>query len=113
MGLIVSIYRADYDSTMNVFHGKSRITLVNVDGPFQPTENAPAAKLVAGYGNTAIIVPADETEFDGVQMMGGTFASTSDSRFQRAVEKLVGVSHHAVAIHDRRETWAEYEAFSR
>jgi hypothetical protein len=112
MGLIVSIYRADYDSTMNVFHGKSRITLVNVDGPFQPTENAPAAKLVAGYGKTAIIVPADD-EFDGVQMMGGTFASTSDSRFQRAVEKLVGVSHHAVAIHDRRETWAEYEAFSR
>jgi len=114
VGLIVSIYRSDYDSTMNVFHGKSRITLVNVDGPFQPTENAPAAKLVAGYGNTAIIVPADETEFDGVQMMGGTFASTSDSRFQHAVAALDGgVSHVAVAIHDRRETWAEYEQYSR
>ena len=113
MGLIVSIYRADYDSTMNVFHGKSRITLVNVDGPFQPSENAPAAKLVAGYGNTVIIVPADETEFDGVQMMGGTFASTSDSRFQRAVETLGGgVSHFAVAIHDRRETWAQYQQYS-
>ena len=112
VGLIVSIYRDDYDSTMNVFHGKSQITLVNVEGPFEPSDKAPAAKLVAGYGKTAIIVPADD-EFDGVQMSGGTFASTSDSRFQRAVEKLVGVSHFAVAIHDRRETWAQYEQYSR
>jgi hypothetical protein len=96
---------------MNVFHDKRQITLVNVEGPFEPSENAPAAKLVAGYGKTAIIVPADD-EFDGVQMSGGTFASTSDSRFQRAVEKLVGVSHVAVAIHDRRETWAQYQQYS-
>jgi hypothetical protein len=112
MGLIVSIYRDGYDSTMNVFHGKSQITLVNVEGPFEPSDKAPAAKLVAGYGKTAIIVPATDELFDGVQMMGGTFASTSDSRFQRAVEKLVGVSHHAVAIHDRRETWTQYQQYS-
>ena len=112
MGLLVSIYRSDYDSTMNVFHKKTKLVLVNVSGPFEPTADAPAAKLVQGYGKTAIIVPED-SEFNGVQMNGGTFASTSDSRFQRAVEDLVGVSHFAVAIHDRRETWEQYDQFSR
>ena len=112
MGLLISIYRSDYDSKMNVFYGKRSLTLVNVDGPFEPTADAPAAKLVQGYGNTAIIVPADEYA-DGVQMNGGTFGSTRDSRFRRAVEALCGVSHFAVAIHDRRETWEQYEQFSR
>lgn len=112
MGLLISVYRSDYDSKMNVFHGKRQLVLVNVEGPFQPSENAPAAKLVQGHGKTAIIVPADEG-FEGVQMNGGTYGSTSDSRFQRAVESLVGVSHFAVAIHDRRESWAEYEKFSQ
>ena len=112
MGLIASIYRSSYDSQMNVFYGKSEVTLINVEGPFNPTENAPAAKLIQGYGNTVIIVPADD-EFEGVQMNGGTYASTSDSRFQRAVEKIAGVSHFAVAIHDRRESWEDYERFSR
>lgn len=112
MGLLVSIYRDDYDSEMNVFYGKTKLVLVNVEGPFEPSADAPAAKLVQGYGKTAIIIPA-ENDFEGVQMNGGTFASTSDSRFQRAVEGLVGVSHFAVAIHDRRETWAQYEQFSR
>ncbi len=112
MGLIVSIYRAEYDSSMNVFYGKSKVTLINVDGPFEPTAEAPAAKLVQGYGKTAIIVPADDFT-DGFQMMGGTYGSTSDSRFARAVEALTGVSHVAVAIHDRRETPVEYEQFSR
>jgi hypothetical protein len=113
MGLIISIYRSDYDSRMNVFHGKSSVTLVNVDGPFEPSDKAPAAKLVQGYGKTAIIVPADDN-FEGVQMSGGTYGSTSDSRFQRAVEELTGgVSNFAVSIHDRRETWEQYEQFSR
>jgi hypothetical protein len=111
MGLLISIYRSDYDSTMNVFHGKRQLVLVNVSGPFEPSEDAPAAKLVQGYRNTAIIVPADEYA-DGVQMSGGTFGSTSDSRFSEAVKALTGSSHFAVAIHDRRETWEEYERFS-
>lgn len=113
MGLRVSIYRADYDSGMNFFHGNQSVTLVNVDGPFEPTADAPAAKLVQGYGKTAIIVPVDEWT-DGPQMFGGTFGSTSDSRFQSAVRELTGgLDHLAVAVHDRRETWEQYEQFSR
>lgn len=111
MGLLVSIHRGDYDSEMNVFYGKRQVTVVNVEGPFEPREDAPAAKLVKGYGNTVIIVPAD-SDFDGAQMFGGTFGATSDSRFQRAVEEIVGVSHFAVSIHDRRETWAQYQQYS-
>jgi hypothetical protein len=111
MGLLVSIYRSDYDSTMNVFKGKRQVTLTNVSGPFEPTEDAPAAKLVQGYGKTAIIVPEDEYT-DGAQMFGGTYAATSDSRFSEAVKALSGISHVAVAVHDRRETWEEYERFS-
>lgn len=112
MGLRISIYRGDYDSAMNVFYGKRYVTLVNVDGASEPTDEAPAALLVQGYGKTAIITPA-EAYTDGVEMSGGTYGATSDSRFHRAVEALTGVSHVAVAIHDRRETWEQYESFSR
>lgn len=112
VGLLVSIYRDGYDSKMNVFHGKTKLILVNVSGPFEPTEDAPAAVLVSGYANnSAIIVPADEYK-DGVQMFGGTFGSTSDSRFSEAVRELCGTSHFAVAIHDRRENWEEYKQYS-
>jgi hypothetical protein len=112
MGLRVSIYRSDYDTERNVFFGKRNVTLVNVDGASEPTADAPAALLVQGYKNTAIIVPADDWN-DGVQVMGGTYAGTSDSRFHRAVEKLTGVSHVAVAVHDRRESWEMHDALSR
>jgi hypothetical protein len=112
VGLIVSIYRADYDSSLNVFFGKKQVTLINVAGPFEPTADAPAAKLVQGYGKTAIIVPADDY-VGGFQMFGGAYGATSDSRFARAVEAIVGISHLAVAIHDRRETAEQYEQFSR
>lgn len=113
MGLLITIYRDDYDSKMNAFYGKRKLVLVNVEGPFQPTDDAPAAVLVTGHSNrSAIIVPADDYK-DGVQMFGGTFGSTSDSRFSEAVKALTGTSHFAVAIHDRRETWEQYEQFSR
>lgn len=112
MGLRVSIYRSDYDCDRNVFFGKKSVTLVNVDGPSEPTVDAPAARLVQGYGKTAIIVPMDDY-LDGVQVMGGTYAGSSDSRFHRAVENLSGNSHFAVAVHDRRETWEMHDALSR
>jgi hypothetical protein len=108
MGLIVNIYRSDYDCELNVFYGKKSVTVINVDGPFEPTEDRPAAIIKDGYSaGSKIIVPADEYK-DGAQMSGGTFASSSDSRFSNAVG-----TYNAVPIHDRRETWAEYERYSR
>ena len=42
-------------------------------------------------------------------MMGGNYAATSDSRFQR----MVGDMYGAVPIHDRQETYEMYEFSSR
>lgn len=40
-------------------------------------------------------------------MMGGNFAHTCDSRFSKAVGGLYG----AIAIHDRQETWEDYNSY--
>lgn len=100
MGLIVDIYRADYRSDLCIFKDVKRITVVNVDGPFDPTPDAPAAWLTerTGYYPNPIIIPVGE---DGLPVLlsevasGGSYAASSDSRFSRAV-KFYG----AVPIHD-------------
>ena len=110
MGLTVNIYRGDYDCELNVFYGKKSVTVTNISGPFTPNEDRPAAKLVnAGFGNGWIIVPDDDfMNQSGPQMSGGTFAASSDSRFSEATGQ-----YGAISIHDRRETWAEYNELSR
>lgn len=55
MGLIIDIYRDDYDSELNVFFGKKSLTLVNVEGPFEPTEDRPAAILTEFVGNKVVL----------------------------------------------------------
>jgi hypothetical protein len=105
MGLLVNIYRSDYDSTLNVFHGKRWLTLINVEGPFEPTADAPAAEVTRGPLGDHIIIPADDM-LEGVigPMFGGTFAYSSDGRFPYGAP---------IRIHDRFETPAQYEALSR
>lgn len=105
MGISVSIYRSQYDSDLNVFKGYKRVCVTNVEGPFEPNENTPAARLEKLHGHY-VLVP-DDSGFDGVQMFGGTFASTSDSRWFQAT------GQQAVAIHDRRESYKEYAEYSR
>lgn len=47
-------------------------------------------------------------------MFGGCYIATSDSRFSREVERVLGSPFYgAVALHDRWETPAQYEALSR
>lgn len=114
MGLLVEVFRASehYDCTRNGISSKAhRICLVNVEGPFTPNAQTPAAMLVKGNGHGLVkIVPAEYLEigeYRPVQqwcMMGGNYGSTSDSRFHRAVEALTGhPSYGAVPIHDRIE----------
>lgn len=110
MGLRVEIYRSDYDSTLNVFHGKKAVTVIDIPGPFEPTEDAPAAALDRNPFGSPIIVPdgiGSQGSF-GVRGFGGTFAGSSDSRFHEAV----GI-YGAIPIHDRIESWGQYERFSR
>ena len=108
MGLIVYIYRSNYDSTLNAFHGKERICVTNIEGPFKPSEDCPEAELTTNALGNPIIRPVFAEPMDGVVMNGGTFASTSDSRFSEAV----GI-YGAIPIHDRVESWALYESMSR
>lgn len=100
MGLIVDIYRNDYDSEANAFHGKTSVTVVNIPGPFEPNPDRPAAKLSKNALGNPIIIPDGERP-DGTSgpMMGGTFAHTSDSRFNEATG-----FYGAVAVHDRFES---------
>lgn len=107
MGMLVSIYRSEYDSELNRFNGKRRLCIVNVDGPFRPCEDYPAARLVK-RGRDHVIVPVDEPGDGRTSYMdGGTYAATSDSRWSSVV------GYGAVPVHDRSETWEAYGALSR
>ena len=107
MGLIVSVYKdadSNYDCTMNGVTSRfTKLCVTNVDGPFDPSDDCPAVKLVEGnLPGTAKIVPE---ECEGKwSMMGGNYAATSDSRFSEAIETIVGGRFNgAVPVHDRVE----------
>lgn len=117
MGLKVRVYRAGGmgDSTLGgISSCYDRLTVVNVDGPFDPSEDAPAVILTTGPMNTVRLIPAVfndlSKQWEGVDtahgewvMYGGNAASTSDSRWSRAVKDLVGVASDFVKIFDRVE----------
>jgi hypothetical protein len=107
MGLRISIMRDDYDSSANVFHGRKHLTLVNVPGPSEPTDDAPAAVITSRAGNKVITPEVGPVDCAG-PMFGGTFGHSSDSRFSKAA----GI-YGALPIHDRYESWANYERMSR
>jgi hypothetical protein len=119
MGMTVSVFRWDLGDCTN--NGVSAVAgslcVVNVPGPFNPSPALPAVELVEGPGGRghAIIRPVEAKKPGMVgAMFGGNFGYSSDSRFSEAVQKLTGSRHYgAVAIHDRYETPAEYEALSR
>lgn len=145
MGLIVSVLRDARlgDSSNGGLSGRfTSLTVVNVDGPFNPTDERPAVMLAAGAYGAPILVPAVETDLGweaipsntddyAGPMFGGAHAYSSDSRWGRAVGDLVrrglrgrgwtegkwGADTYAVPtavpIHDRVETWETYEALSR
>ena len=115
MGLHVNVYRNGSDCTNG---GKSAncewICVVNIDGPFEPDESAPAFMLEEGNLGTAVLRPVDGPENMMGPCMGGNYGGTSDSRFSEAVAKILGHSFYgAIPIHDRFDTWEAYEILSR
>lgn len=109
MGLIVSIYtdKDGYDCTNNGISKYAKgFTLVDVDGPFEPNVDYPAATLRVKEplsGCKCLYVTPVENEGEWT-MFGGNLAYTSDSRFTRRCEELLG--HYffgAVKIFDRVE----------
>tara|TARA_R100001594_G_scaffold97709_1_gene132086 strand:+ start:1860 stop:2231 length:372 start_codon:yes stop_codon:yes gene_type:complete len=122
MGLIVSILKdgmGDY-SNGGVSGRANQLTLINVDGPFEPSVHAPAAMLVKGNLGGAKVIPCvdDPTNMFGDMsnqigpMMGGTFVTTSDSRFSNKLEKMGVSSGVAIPFHDRYETTEQHRALS-
>ncbi len=104
MGLLVSIFRDGYDSDANVFFGKKSIVLVDLPGPSEPTDDAPAARIGRdGLGGPCIIPDYELHPANAAgPMFGGTLAATSDSRFP----------YRALRIHDRFESWPTYYRLS-
>ena len=110
MGLLVSVYKdasSNYDCTNGGVSSRNikGLCLTNVDGPFNPCDEYPAAKLVKqtfGFGSSVKVIPE---EAEGKQtMMGGNYAATSDSRFSDAIAARLGHNFYgAVPIHDRVE----------
>lgn len=109
MGIIANIYRSDFVDGLCLYAalGVTKVTVVNADGPFNPSETAPAAMLVEGHHpGTVRCVPLNQ-QLDRVPgtMFSGAFVSASDSRFHDAVEKITGRRYgdQAVALHSRVE----------
>lgn len=140
MGMIVGIYKDARlgDCTNGGISAKATgLTVVNVDGPFEPSDLYPAAMLVDSPFGGAILVPAtrDAGHWEPVAsgnrcgpMFGGNIADTSDSRWCDAVRSHVtgtlrkaGITDRiqsmafstSVRIHDRFESWEQYEAMTR
>lgn len=100
MGMIADVYRRGNVSLSGVIE---RVCLVNVDGPFEPKDDCPAAMVVPGNlrGTAKVVLVSDNGRHT---MMGGSYVATSDSRFSQKVEEIVGGRFYgAVPFHDRVE----------
>lgn len=111
MGLTVYVYRSDLGDCTNggISSRAGSLCLINVEGPSEPSDLAPAALLMphSPTGKPyARIVPAgpDGEPAPGWWMMGGNYAASSDSRFREAVDATLGHAFYgAIPIHDRQE----------
>ncbi len=109
MGLILNIYReAGADPGCEVSDKVDRITVVNVAGPIEPTDDAPAFVLEAHeqYRDFPLLRPVNVAAFKGQRgpMAGGNYAGSWDSWWHLAVAKITGHrSGGLVLIHDRFE----------
>jgi hypothetical protein len=108
MGLIVSVYR-DVAHRCDCTNGgvsfkHVELTVINVEGPFEPTPDRPAVKLERSGANVLRLVPVYPGSERKWFMFGGNFAHTSDSRLWEKTEELTGERMYgAIAIHDRLE----------
>lgn len=96
-GLIFEIYRSDYDSKLNVMHGKKSVTVIDVaiDEIFDAQENRPAVRIVRRNLWGKEYVHAEPVQ-RGPYMFGGTYIATSDSRSKN-------ISQYPIPLHDRVE----------
>jgi len=112
MGLIVGIYRNGDAHPYSLFKDYDAVTVTNMHGPFEPTDDRPAAIMVENPFGDPILMPdvpwmhqqgkclqVPETESFAAS---GSYAATSDSRFGEALCAFTGSSrcYYAIPIHD-------------
>lgn len=114
MGLRVSIIGSGTNhSNGGVSSQASHLTILNIGGPFQPSDDAPAAEIKTNVFGSAIVVPYHQP--DGVvgPMAGGDYVVSSDSRWEEKLREMGQAnSYVAIPLHDRFETWEQYKALS-
>lgn len=108
MGMIVTVYRtAGPDCTNNGITSKvNKLCIVNVEGPFEPNDKAPAAKLVPmnfGFCKSLRVVAIDDIEGGQWTMNGGNVVSTTDGRWLDACKAYIPDHPGFVQVHDRIE----------
>ena len=115
----VSVYKnAAYAGCSNggITERFDTLLLVCEDGYIDIDENDPPENLVVyverciggrrcGYIEPFADPPAGRTPY----MSGGAYAASCDSRFS----DMIGGMYGAVPVHDRTETWEEYDLLSR
>jgi|TARA_B110000914_G_scaffold9824_1_gene7926 hypothetical protein len=108
MGIHVNIYKTgNYDCTNGGESSYAKgFCVTNAEGPFEPCEEYPAAELVMAepIGGQKILRLIPTSKCKVWSMFGGNYAGTSDSRFSKLCDKLLGSNFFgAVAIFDRVE----------
>lgn len=133
MGLTANVYRTGTllpnglmkprDCTLDGWSSRfDRVCIVNINGPFEPSEDCPAVMLLRHRTMPALhVVSVEHHEAKRWTMTGGNFLHCSDSRFSEACNNIMvhgngwphttdgryraheHMSFGAVAIHDRIE----------
>jgi hypothetical protein len=104
MGMLAQIYDSPLGNCSNngVSAKFKSVCVINIEGPFDPSDDAPAVKLIKSRNGNLVCVPVGLE--DKWTMFGGAYVTTSDSRFGAAVKRLSGYEHSfPVALHDRVE----------
>lgn len=104
MGLRVSILRPSYGSSSAapLCAGRDHLVITNIAGPFEPSEDAPAAMIVRGNIAGAVrVVPVDDQGQPARHTaMGGNYC-VGDDRFDAAARKIANSPWvGAIPIHD-------------
>lgn len=111
-GITIDVLRTSGSDCSNDGVSKNNNSLwVEVEGGYISEEEAiergyPIMEFgTIKFGGKIFIHLKPKNRKSGSIMMGGNYATTSDSRFGEAVEKICGYRHNAIAIHDRVEAW--------
>lgn len=115
--LPISVYRAAdmRDCTNGGISSKyGELLLICPEGFLQIDEDNPPENLVKLvrrdlFGGTVYHIEPVVRPRGAGWMAGGNYAATSDSRFSRMLNGMYG----AVSVHDRQESWEQYDLLSR